>query len=243
MSLDAAAPGAPGIDLDAIDLSDRDFWAQPPAERHAVFDLLRRERPFAFFAEPEVPLHRAGARLLRRHPVRRRRGDQLAAGAVLLRAGARSRSPTCPPDLNEFYGSMISMDDPRHAQDPADRRPRRSRRGCSSSWSARCRRIADDVADRGPADGRGRRRHHRRRRRPRRADPAAGHLRHDGHPGRATGRWCCAQSNIILSGGDPELIEDEDDAVDRVPRRPAMALAGLMNRLAAERLDATRPTT
>jgi len=40
----------PDIDLDAIDLSDRDFWVRPPAVRHEAFDLLRRERPFAFFA-------------------------------------------------------------------------------------------------------------------------------------------------------------------------------------------------
>src|SRR5690349_6138714 len=55
VSLDAAA-----IDLDAVDLSDRDFWGRPPAERHAVFDALRRERPFAFYAEPEVPLFPPG---------------------------------------------------------------------------------------------------------------------------------------------------------------------------------------
>ena len=57
MSVDAVA-GPP--QLEGIDLSDRDFWVRPPAERHAVFDLLRRESPFAFFAEPVVPYIPAG---------------------------------------------------------------------------------------------------------------------------------------------------------------------------------------
>jgi len=48
------------IELDGVDLSDREFWGRPPAERHAVFDALRRERPFAFYAEPEVPLFDIG---------------------------------------------------------------------------------------------------------------------------------------------------------------------------------------
>jgi hypothetical protein len=42
------------FDIEAIDLSDRDFWAEPPAVRHAVFDKLRSERPFAFFDEPTM---------------------------------------------------------------------------------------------------------------------------------------------------------------------------------------------
>ena len=41
---------SPELDIEAIDLSDRDFWAEPPAVRHAVFDKLRAERPIAFIA-------------------------------------------------------------------------------------------------------------------------------------------------------------------------------------------------
>ncbi|MBC7374872.1 MAG: hypothetical protein H7323_12865, partial [Frankiales bacterium] len=42
-------------EVDSIDLSDKEFWARPLAERHIAFATLRRERPFAFFAEPEFP--------------------------------------------------------------------------------------------------------------------------------------------------------------------------------------------
>src|SRR5215510_7556356 len=38
-----------------IDLSDPRFWG-PFGERDAAFELLRRERPVAFFPEPAVPL-------------------------------------------------------------------------------------------------------------------------------------------------------------------------------------------
>jgi len=38
-----------------IDLSDPGFWGRPFGERDAAFELLRRERPVAFFPEPAVP--------------------------------------------------------------------------------------------------------------------------------------------------------------------------------------------
>ncbi|WP_324274123.1 hypothetical protein [Blastococcus brunescens] len=57
MAVDAAS----GLtDLGDVDLSDRDFWLEPPEVRHAVFDRLRAQRPFAFFAEPEIPGLEAG---------------------------------------------------------------------------------------------------------------------------------------------------------------------------------------
>ena len=43
------------LTLDEIDLSDIEFWARPWAEREGAFALLRRERPLAFFEEPELP--------------------------------------------------------------------------------------------------------------------------------------------------------------------------------------------
>ena len=52
MAVDA---GSGFVDLGDVDLSDRDFWLEPPDVRHAVFDRLRAQRPFAFFAEPEIP--------------------------------------------------------------------------------------------------------------------------------------------------------------------------------------------
>jgi cytochrome P450 len=48
-----------------------------------------------------------------------------------------------------------------------------------------------------------------------------------------------AASNVILSGGDPELIEDQDEPLTAL-FEAGIALAGIMERLAAERLE--RPT-
>ena len=111
MSVDAG----PEIDLDAVDLSDRDFWIRPPAERHAVFDALRRERPFAFFAEPEVPMLEPGPGY---YAVTRYADlDAISSQPAVFCSGQGAVSITdIPADLNEFYGSLISMDDPRHAK-------------------------------------------------------------------------------------------------------------------------------
>jgi cytochrome P450 len=48
-----------------------------------------------------------------------------------------------------------------------------------------------------------------------------------------------AQSNIVLSGGDPELIENQDDPLTAF-LEAGMALAGVMERLAAERVERPR---
>jgi cytochrome P450 len=48
-----------------------------------------------------------------------------------------------------------------------------------------------------------------------------------------------AQSNIVLSGGDPELIENQDDPITAF-LEAGMALAGVMERLAAERVERPR---
>src|SRR5580658_9972434 len=42
------------LDLDEIDLSDLEFWERPWSEREGAFQLLRRERPLAHFADPDI---------------------------------------------------------------------------------------------------------------------------------------------------------------------------------------------
>ena len=44
-------PSAPAIELEAIDLSPLEFWAQPNAIRESAFETLRREDPVRFFEE------------------------------------------------------------------------------------------------------------------------------------------------------------------------------------------------
>ncbi len=46
--------------VDEIDLSDFDFWTQPPEVIEGAFATLRAERPIAFFEEPVVELLRSG---------------------------------------------------------------------------------------------------------------------------------------------------------------------------------------
>ncbi|MDQ2729166.1 MAG: cytochrome P450, partial [Actinomycetota bacterium] len=101
---------------DAIDLSDLEgFWTRPVAEREGAFRTLRRERPFAFFEEPETDFGPRGPgyyAVTRYH-------DVVAASRnpELFCSGAGTTSVVdLPPEFLEYFGSMINMDDPRHAR-------------------------------------------------------------------------------------------------------------------------------
>jgi methyl-branched lipid omega-hydroxylase len=237
MAVDAASGLAPrGPDLADIDLSDRDFWVEPPEVRHAVFDRLRAERPFAFFAEPEIPGMPVGPGY---HAVTRHADlDAISSQPQVFCSGKGAVSiQDIPADLHEFYGSMISMDDPRHA---------RIRRIVSKTFTPRMlERVVDSV--RGIVEGvldEARRT----------AEANDGRL--DvvadvaapiplrvicdmmGVPAEDRDQVLAA-SNVILSGGDPELIEDQDEPLTAL-FEAGIALAGIMERLAAERLE--RPT-
>jgi cytochrome P450 len=142
-----------------------------------------------------------------------------------------------PPDLNEFYGSMISMDDPRHAK---------IRRIVSKAFTPRMleqlvgsvQAIADDVA----AAAR------------RKAEAGDGTIDVVADYAALIPLWVICdmmgipdedrpmvleKSNIILSGGDPDLIADENEVLNQF-LEAGMMLAELMNRLAAERVQTPR---
>ena len=230
MTVEAVPPGP--VDLDAVDLSDRDWWAGPPSVRYATFAALRRERPFAFFAEPELPGIPVGPGYWA--VTRYADLEAISSQPALFCSGRGAVSiPDVPADLNEFYGSLISMDDPRHAK---------IRRIVSKAFTPRVleqlvdqvRSVVDDVLTRV--------------RRTAEAQDGAIDVVADlaapiplrvicdmmGVPEEARAT-VLAQSNVILSGGDPELIEDENDPVSAF-LLAGMELAGLMERLAAERL-------
>jgi cytochrome P450 len=237
MSVDASSgPGVEGLRLDDVDLSDRDFWLLPPHVRHAVFDLLRQERPFAYFAEPEVPMLEPGPGYWA--VTRYADLDAISSQPAIFCSGRGAVSiPDIPADLNEFYGSLISMDDPRHAK---------IRRIVSKTFTPRMlerlvgsvQDIVDDVLVRAR----------------RTAEEGDGSL--DVVADLAAPiplRVICdmmgvpdedlalvlAKSNIVLSGGDPELIENQDDPLTAF-LEAGIALAGVMERLAAERLERPR---
>jgi methyl-branched lipid omega-hydroxylase len=98
-----------------LNLSDNAFWAQPPALRHAAYRTLRALDSPPFFEAGESPFgtEERGYYALLRHAdvAEASRNPQLfssAAGAVSIY--------DLPTEFNEYFGSMISMDDPRHAR-------------------------------------------------------------------------------------------------------------------------------
>ena len=140
--------------LDDIDLSDLEFWLRPLDERAAAFATLRGERPIAPMTFPGLPhmgLPESTYWSLTRH------ADivQASRHPELFCSGKGTNIADLPPDFNEFFGSMINMDDPRHA---------RMRRIVSRGFTPRqlelmktdvegtAAEIVDEIAERGEAD-------------------------------------------------------------------------------------------
>ena len=98
-----------------LNLSDNAFWAQPPAQRYAAYRTLRALPAPPFFEAGDNPFGtpERGYYALVRHAdvAEASRNPQLFSSA----AGATSIFDL-PVEFNEYFGSMISMDDPRHAR-------------------------------------------------------------------------------------------------------------------------------
>ena len=215
-----------------IDLSANEFWGLPLSERADSFALLRaRQRP-QFFAEPEVPFAQQGPGYyaLVRH------ADVVEAsrhpGVFSSGRGATSIADL-PPEFNEYFGSMINMDDPRHA---------RLRRIVSRAFTPRmiarfendARRaataIVDDLLATGPCDF---------------VSRVAARLPLKiicdmmGIPDDQY-EMVLANSNIILSGADPEFLSADMDEVVVQLLGAGQALADLVTSLAAARAQSPR---
>ncbi len=124
-----------------IDLSDRTFWRRPLAEREGAFATLRRERPLAFFAEPDLrdasplaPPPGPGYRALTRHA----EVTEVSRRPDVYRSGPGAVSILdMPPEMVDYFSGMISTDNPRHA---------RLRRIVSAAFTPRrVRAIEDDI--------------------------------------------------------------------------------------------------
>ncbi len=214
--------------VDEVDLSKIEFWARPAEEREGAFALLRRERPISFQEEfdppPDVPLPKGpGYWAVTRH------ADLLEVSrrADLYCSGKGSQIPDLPEELNEFFGSMISMDDPRHA---------RLRRIVSRGFTPRAlkrlegeaRRRATEVVDSVIAKGE--------------CDfvteiaarlPLGIICDMMGIPESQT-HFVFEQTNIILGLGDPEYVAPGENALVAA-LTAGSALGKLMNEVAAER--------
>ncbi len=138
-----------------LDLTQNEFWARPPGWRQQAFAQLRELGYPPYFAERPAPLHPEGGGGfygLVRH------ADVVAASrdpGLFSSARGATSIEDLPTEFNEYFGSMISMDDPRHA---------RLRRIVSRAFSPRMIKkfeqdvqlaaagIVDDLLAAGPCD-------------------------------------------------------------------------------------------
>jgi cytochrome P450 len=220
-------PASPTPTAGDIDLSQNEFWTLSLADRHAAFAELRKLDAPPFFADPETPFtsENQGYYAFVKH------ADVLEASRhadVFSSARGATSLVDLPPEFNEYFGSMINMDDPRHA---------RLRRIVSRAFTPKMIKkfeddvqraaavIVDDLLATGPCD----------------------FVRHVS--ARLPLKIICdmmgigdehfdmvlRNTNVILAGGDPEFLsEDMDMAITQILTAGA-ELAGLVTNLASER--------
>jgi len=217
---------------DDIDLSDPEFWRRPWSERDGAFATLRRERPISFYDEPvitgsviELP-RGAGYYALTRH---RDVAEASRHPEIFLSGPGAVSQMDMPPEMVEYFSGMISTDNPKHA---------RLRRIVSNAFNPRnvravedsIERVADEVLARAQRGGTG----------DFVADVAAPFpleiiCSMMGVPASeyATVLKC---SNVILSGGDSDLLPEGTDPILAILEAGA-TLTGIMEELGAYRLD------
>ncbi len=147
----SGVPPRPVLAVDDIDLTDTEFWARPWDEREGAFQTLRRERPMPFFPEPEIPEALAfaipeghGYYALTRHA---HISEASRHPEIYLSGPGATSIVDLPAEMLDFFGSMINMDNPRHA---------RLRRIVSAAFNPRMiksieeriEHVADEVIDR-----------------------------------------------------------------------------------------------
>jgi cytochrome P450 len=216
------------LSVEEIDLGDPDFWSRPLEEREGAFATLREERPVPFMEERELPglpiPVGPGYWSLTRH------ADILEASrtpGIFSSARGATSIADLPKEFNEFFGSMINMDDPRHG-----RQRRIVSRGFTpralgrldASVERRADAIIDRVIERGECDFV--------------ADIAAPlplEIIVDmmGIP-ESEARMVFEKTNVILGLGDPEFVGSAENVVTAALGAGA-ELAALMNEMAEDR--------
>jgi methyl-branched lipid omega-hydroxylase len=210
-----------------LDMSQNEFWVASLADRHAMFARLRALDAPPFFEQPESPFSgdSDGYYALVKH------ADVVEASRhpdIYSSARGATSLVDLPPEFNEYFGSMISMDDPRHA---------RLRRIVSRTFTPKMIKkfeedvqlaavsIVDDLIATGPCDF---------------VQNVASKL-----PlkiicdmmgiGDEHFDMVLKNTNLILAGADPEFVSaDIDEAVTQLLTAGA-DLAGLVTDLAAAR--------
>ena len=221
------------MELYEIDLGNiMEFWVRPEEEIQQAFAVLRAKDPIRFCEERdyildgEVITHAGpGFWAITRH------ADIVEASrrADLFCSGQGTQIADLPTEFNEFLGSIINMDDPRHA-----RLRQLVSRGFTPRTLARVEEqvervaaeIVDDLAEVGECDFV--------------TDVAA----------RLPLQIICEMmgippshyqdvfdhTNILLSAGDPEYVPEGTNALEAF-LHAAASLAGIMTELAAFRAD------
>jgi cytochrome P450 len=218
--------------VDDIDLSDLEFWATSQEQRNADFKRLRENRPIAFFAEAEFPSASIPIPTGPGYYAITRYSDivEMSRHPELFCSGQGATSVTdLPQEFLEYFGSMINMDDPRHA---------RLRRIVSAAFNPRMvssveesiQAVADSIIDRvrqkGECDF---------------VTEVASRLPLQvicDMMGISEGDYDTVfhASNVILSMGDTEYIPEGEDPVVAL-LNAGTELTGLMEGLAAYRAD------
>ena len=219
--------------LDADTLSDVEgFWGQPPAVHEGVFHRLRDLD--AMFFSNERGLELDGEVVLPAGPgywsvVRHADIIEVSRKPELFCSGEGSNIADLPKEMNDFFGNMINMDDPRHA-----RMRRIVARGFTprvlqqveDSVAVKARQIVDEVQAKGSCDF---------------VTEIAARLplaiicdmmgipesQHD---------LVFHQTNIILGAGDPEYLPEGANPIEALLNAGG-TLAALMQEIGASRRD------
>jgi len=102
------------VPLEDIDLSAIHFWLAGSDYREAAFATLRQSAPVRFFEEGEFPGFPKGPgywALTRYEDI-----VEVSRRPDVFRSGQGTNIPDLPQEIREFFGSMINMDDPKHAR-------------------------------------------------------------------------------------------------------------------------------
>jgi len=97
-------------------MSQNEFWMLSLADRHKAFAKLRELESPPYFADPETPfttVEATGYYAFVKH------ADVVEASRhpdIFSSARGATSLVDLPPEFNEYFGSMINMDDPRHAR-------------------------------------------------------------------------------------------------------------------------------
>ncbi|HEV3280003.1 MAG TPA: cytochrome P450 [Acidimicrobiales bacterium] len=221
------------LGLDDIDLSDLAFWERPWAEREGAFQLLRKQRPLAYFEEPDLsdssplaPPPGPGYRAVTRHAD----VTEISRHPEIYCSGQGAVSVLdLPAEMVEYFAGMISTDNPRHARlrriVSAAFNPRRVK-SIEQSIEDVAVKVLDRVAGLGECDFV-----------TEIAAPLPLEIICDMMgipPSEYAAVFRC--SNIILSNGDPEYIPEGNDPVVAFIEA-GQELTELMTELSAQRAD------